>query len=156
MKRIYSLAAPVCLTLFMGVCAAQPGNLTGNWHLNVQKSHWGSTPKPHSVVLIIDHKEPSLEYRGTVVYANEDARDFGFFGAFDGKPYAMSRSYGPGSITLKRVDGLSFDSVFTSEDGRYVERTRTLLARDGKTLTRQIRVESKDGNRSWTEVYERR
>ncbi len=108
------------------------------------------------VVLTIDHKEPNIEYRGSVVYANEDSREFGFFGAFDGKPYAMSRSFGSGSIVLKRVDGLAFDSVFTTEDGRYAEKTRTDLSRDGKTLTRQIRLESKDGNKSWTEVYDRK
>lgn len=156
MKLISSWAAPVCLTLLLGVCAAQPGNLTGNWHLNVNKSHWGSTPKPHSVVLVIDHKEPSLEYHGTVVYANEDAREFGFFGAFDGRSYAMTRSFGSGSITLKRIDGQTFDSVFRTEDGRSVEKTRTILSRDGKTLTRQIRVESADGSKNWTEIYDRR
>lgn len=156
MKLAFSWAVPVCLTLLSGVCAAQPGNLTGSWHLNVAKSHWGSTPKPHSVVLTIDHKEPSIQYQGSVIYANEDAREFGFYGAFDGKSYAMTRSFGSGSIVLKRIDGLTFDSVFTTEDGRSVEKTRTTLSRDGKILTREIRVQSPDGNRNWTEVYDRK
>ncbi|HNY40482.1 MAG TPA: hypothetical protein PKJ41_08800 [Bryobacteraceae bacterium] len=145
-----------CLFVFPGVCAAQPINLTGNWHLNVEKSKWGNVTKPHSVVLVIDHKEPVLQYQGKVTYSNEDSRDFGYSGAIDGKPYPMDRSFGTGMITVHRVDGETLESEFRSEDGRYVETARTSVSRDGNTLTRRLRLKAPESTQSWTEVYEKR
>lgn len=124
--------------------------------LNVEKSRWGNVKKPLSVELTIRHQEPNLEYRGSVTYANEDTREFGFSGALDGKPYAMSRSFGDGTITLQRVDALSFQSTFRTADGQTTETARTTLARDGKTMTRQLTVQSPEGKKSWTEIYEKR
>ncbi len=148
--------ASTVLLLAGSMWAIQPLNLTGDWHLNVEKSRWGSTPKPVSVVVSIDHQEPAIHYRGSVMYANEDARDFAFSGAFDGKPHRMSRSYGEGNITLKRVNATTFESVFHTDDGQYTETTRTSLSADGRTMTRRLTVRSPEGTRSWTEVYEKR
>jgi hypothetical protein len=136
--------------------AGQLGNLTGTWHLNVEKSQWGTANKPHSVVLMVEHREPVLRYRGTVVYVNEESRDFSFDGAVDGKSYAMVRSYGPGTITLKRVDVFTIESVFKTEDGSTMETARTVVSTDGKTMTRKYRASGPDGTKTWTEVYDKR
>lgn len=146
--------APV-LTLAWGVCAAQTASFSGNWRLNVSKSRWGSVQKPLSVTLYVEHREPVLEYRGQVIYANEDTRDFAFTGQFDGKEYAMVRSVGAGTITLTRVDAFTFDSVFRTDDHTCVETARTSISRDGRTLTRRLRLQTPQGTKSWTEVYER-
>ena len=148
--------APVLLGLTCSVCAGQDLTFGGSWHLNVEKSRWGSATKPFSVSIVIEHREPVIEYHGTVTYANEETRVFGFSGAFDGKPYRMTRSYGDGEIILKRVDGYTFDSTFRSDDGSYTETARTSLSRDGKLLTRKLTVKSPEGKKSWTEIYEKR
>lgn len=147
---------PALLVLAWGVCAGQGQTFSGSWHLNVDKSRWGATTKPFSVVIVIDHHEPAIKYKGSVTYANEESRAFGFAGAFDGKPYKMSRSFGDGEITLRRVDGLTFDSTFRSDDGQYIETARTSMSRDGKMLTRKLTVKAPDGTKSWFEVYEKR
>lgn len=147
------------VVMFLAVAldaSSMQANLTGNWRLNIDKSDWGTKPKPLSVVLSIEHKEPILTYSGSVMYAGEDTRDFGFFGAIDGKPYTMARSFGNGTAVLRRIDSTTFDSVFRSTDGAYTETSRTTVSRDGKTLTRKLRLQTPEGTRSWTEVYERR
>lgn len=154
--RLSVPASAACLTLLCGLAAAQPASMSGSWHLNVEKSKWGSANKPHSVVLTIEHNEPDLHYHGMVTYANEDERPFSFSGAFDGKPYPMSRSFGEGLITLARLDSHTVESVFRTNDGAYTETARTTLSRDGRTLTRQLRVTSPEGVKKWTELYERR
>ncbi|MBI4890564.1 MAG: hypothetical protein HY821_08055, partial [Acidobacteria bacterium] len=123
---------------------------------NTEKSKWGTANKPVNVVLTIDHREPSLSYQGAVLYPNEDERHFSFSGKFDGKPYAMSRSFGEGMITLTRVDNFTVESVFRSNDGSHTEVARTVQSRDGRTLTRQLKVTAPDGVMKWTEIYERR
>lgn len=155
MWKALSRFFPVLLWAALGL-SAPPANLSGDWHLNVERSRWGQMPKPHSVVLHIEHKDPALHYTGEVVYANEDTRDFAFDGAFDGKPYGMSRSFGHGMIVLKRVDLWTFESVMTSDNGEYVESARTSLSQDGRTMTRRLELRSPDGTKRWTEVYEKR
>ena len=55
--RTLSWFVPAFLSVALGVCAGQTANLSGSWYLNVEKSHWGSKPKPFSVVLVIEHKD---------------------------------------------------------------------------------------------------
>ncbi|MGQ9917507.1 MAG: hypothetical protein ACUVS7_08830 [Bryobacteraceae bacterium] len=142
--------------LLGALCAAQPANLSGNWQLNVDRSKWGTVNKPVSVVLTIEHQEPKLSYHGSVLYANEDQRDFGFSGAIDGKPYPMSRSFGNGEIVLVRVNDRTIESTFRTADGNYVETARTTVSRDGLTLERRLKLVSPEGTKKWTEIYERR
>ncbi|MFN0166224.1 MAG: hypothetical protein ACKV22_07315 [Bryobacteraceae bacterium] len=142
--------------LLLGSSLAQVADFTGNWHLNVQRSTWGKMNRPSSVVLRIDHREPALHYNGAVRYTNEDTRDFAFDGAINGKPYPMMRSYGEGSIVIRRVSPTAFESVFRTPGDSYVETTRTEISKDGKTLTRALHLLSPEGIRRWTEVYERK
>jgi hypothetical protein len=154
--KTFSWFVPTFLSVALGVCAGQTANFTGSWYLNVEKSHWGSKPKPLSVALVIEHKDPVLQYHGTVTHVNEDTRDFAFSGAIDGKEYPMVSSLGPGIAILHRVDANTFESAFRNGDGTRLETARTSLSRDGKSLTRQIRQQTPEGTRTWTEIYERR
>ena len=156
MVKVLCQVSLLFCSLSQGLSMGQVPDLSGMWRLNVQKSSWGSVRKPISVMLDVLHREPQFEYSGTVVYANEDSRDFAFKGAIDGKPHSMTRSFGTGSITIQRVNARTFDSVFRTEDGNYVENSRTTLSADGKSITRVLRVKTPAEERSWTEVYERR
>jgi hypothetical protein len=154
--RTVSWFVPTFLSVALGVCAGQTANFSGSWHLKVENSHWGSKPKPFSVVLVIEHKDPVLQYRGTVTHVNEDTRDFTFSGAIDGKEYPMISSIGPGVVVLRRVDANTFESAFRNADGTRLETARTSLSRDGRSLTRKISQQTPEGIRTWTEIYERR
>lgn len=147
---------PLAVTAGLGLSPGQTGNLTGTWHLNAEKSRWGEMRKPHNVVLTIDHKEPAFRYSGSIMYANEDTRDFAFDGAIDGREYPMTRSAGSGKVVLRRLGPRQFESTFRTDDGVTVETATSTLSRDGRTLTRELRVQRLEGSRRWTEVYERR
>ncbi len=155
MKSILTCLFLAFLAPGLGLKAQQPGNLTGTWYLNVEKSEWGAAKRPQSVVLHIAHKDPILKYNGTVAYPNEDTRDFAFDGAIDSKPYPMTRSYGVGSAVLHRIDPGSFESVFRTDDGSYIETVRTILSRNGQSLTRKVRLQTPQGASTWTEIYDR-
>jgi hypothetical protein len=154
--RLSVPASAACLALVCCLAAAQNASMAGTWHLNVEKSKWGSANKPVSVVLTVEHNDPNIHYHGNVTYASEDERPFVFSGSFDGKPYPMSRSFGNGLITLTRLDPRTVESVFRTDDGAYTETARTTLSPDGRTLTRLLRVTSPEGTKKWTEVYEKR
>lgn len=141
--------------LLLAGCATPPADLSGTWTLNLKKSEWGKVRRPVSVVVDVEHEEPSLLYAGMASYANDDVRWFGFDGAIGGKEYPMSRSYGDGLISIRRRSASTTDSVFRSNDGNFVETVNTSLSRDRRTMTRRIRVKGPAGDVSWTEVYDR-
>ena len=100
-------------------------DLSGTWHLNVDRSTWSrGVAKPLRVILWIEHREPVLRYTGAVTYMSEEIRDFEFDGAIDRKSYPMTRSFGSGSISLSRYDTHTVDSVFRTPDKVHEERVR--------------------------------
>ena len=48
-------------------------NFSGTWDLDVAKSDFGPAPPPESVVMVIDHKEPSIKTTTTQKGAQGDA-----------------------------------------------------------------------------------
>lgn len=154
--RFPVLLPTLVVVALSGMAAAAPADLSGSWHLNLAKSRWGTVNKPLSVVIRIDHHDPQIHYYGTVQYANEDVRDFAFSGALDGKPYSVSRSFGDGTITLRRIDSWTVESTIRSNDGQYTETAQTTVTRDGRTLVRRMSVRGPDGRKAWTETYDRR
>lgn len=156
MRLLSWVVLAALLSVALGVYAGENANYSGTWHLDVAKSRWGSKPKPQSVVLVIDHKDPALHYRGTVTESSENTRDFTFDGAIDGKEYPMAGGAGPGMTTLRRVDENTIETDFRSTDGRRTETARTSLSRDGKVPTRTIREKTPEaGTKTWVEIYER-
>ena len=77
----------VAVSFFVTVClliaAAPISNMTGSWHLDVDKSKWGKKKKPQSVDVNIEHNEPALKYSGNVVDTDEASHRFEYVGAVD-------------------------------------------------------------------------
>jgi hypothetical protein len=135
------------------VAGADVANLSGTWHLNVERSSWGRKRKPQSVAVTVEHNEPALKYFGTVTDDIEGGgRPFKLEATVDGKEYP----YREGKISIRRIDSHTTVSAYRSDDGTIVENARTTLSKDGRTLTRQIEAKGPDATMKWTEVYERR
>jgi hypothetical protein len=144
----------LCMPLFLN--AQQPRDMTGEWTLDVGASSWGNAHSPLSVLMTIDHHEPALRYSGSIMYANEETRQFAFDGRIDGRDYFMERSFGAGRIVIRRLSASSIRSVFRSDDALYTETAVTTISRDGRRLTRRIHVTGPAGDSHWTESYVRR
>lgn len=147
---------PLCLLAFLLFASDQVSNLSGRWHLNVEKSTWGKKPRPQSSVVQITHQEPRLQYSGDVTgQAGEPNTTFSFEGDIDAKQHPVATPSGEGTIVYRRVDADTIESETRSNDGKFVETSRTSISKDGKTLTRKLQVKAPPGNVSWTEVYDR-
>ena len=154
MTRRESLTLLVASSSLAGLLAAgDAANLTGTWDLQVGKSEWGKKEKPVSAEVTIQHNEPQIQYKGTVVTGpNGESRTFEFSGAIDG----VAKPNEKGHLVMKRVDDRTTVSEVKSADGKTVETTRTTVSRDGKTLNRRIYAEGPQGSMVWNEVYTRR
>jgi hypothetical protein len=142
--------------LALAAPSAGAADLNGIWVLNVEASSWGPMRKPASVVLDIEQKQNSLRYSGVVVYASDDSRDFEFTGVIDGKPYPVTRSWGPGTVAFRRTDSQTLASVYRSNDGLYEENAKTVLLGSGKRLIRYLHLRCPEGDKRWVEIYDRR
>jgi hypothetical protein len=142
----------LCLSV---AAAADTVNMSGVWKLNVKKSKFDKSA-PLSVLLTIEHNEPSFKYSGTVQPNQEGSPDtFEFQGAIDDKIYPVKENHRTGrTIKFKRQSARTIESW--SSDDAMEEYAVTTIAADGKTLSRRMRVKNKDGTvREWTEVYEK-
>lgn len=154
-RRCLGLFALVWMTA--AASTAQVVDLSGTWVLNVEKSRWGRLRPPLTITVTIDHQEPNLAYSGRLVSAEgEEAREFEFRGAIDGREHPLVRSFAEGTIVLKRVDARTLESEFKSYDGLWTEFVRTSVSSDGRIMRRSVRREGPSGRLEWTEVYERR
>ncbi|MCW5981316.1 MAG: hypothetical protein KIT09_24745 [Bryobacteraceae bacterium] len=142
--------------LFAGGCAAEVVDLSGVWRLNLEKSRWGKVPKPVSIVVTIEHREPAIHYSGKMIYVGgEETRDFEFAGTIDGKEYPAARTFGDGKVVVKRENDTAISSEFRSNDGRWEEKTRTTVTRDRKVMRRMIERKGPDEELAWMEYYEK-
>ena len=136
------------------VWAAVVPNLSGTWKLNQQKSHWGKKANPTSVIVEIQHHEPDWKYSGTIIEATNDEKKFAYDGAIDGTEHDATSAYGPGKMTMQRVNRFTILSTFHTADGRFVETART-TSTDGSEMTRRMHLKSPEGEISWVEVYDK-
>jgi hypothetical protein len=143
------------VALCAGVSAAQAPQVAGTWRLNASKSSWGHKPQPTSVVVKIEGGDPEYRYSGTITDANGEESRFDVACPVDGQEHAVKTSYGPGKMTIRRVNAYTTTASFKSDDGKYFETATTTVSRDGRELTRRVQNKGPDGSATWTEVYDR-
>ncbi len=61
MKRTLSTAGVVLLLAVPALAQNATPNFSGTWTLDVAKSDFGPAPPPDSVVMVVDHKEPTIK-----------------------------------------------------------------------------------------------
>ena len=115
--------------------AQQLPNLSGTWVLQVDKSDFGPMPPITSRTDVIDHKEPSLTIKRTVVTGAGETTSTLVYGV-DGKSYKNTAGGAEITSTLK-WDGavLVMESTLSTPNGDISIVDRYSLSEDGTTLT---------------------
>jgi hypothetical protein len=125
--------------------AQQVPNLSGTWVLQADKSDFGMIPAPQSRTDVIEHLEPKLTIKRTVVTAGAGESVLNLVYAVDGKPH--KNMAGPSELTSTLSwEGRTLVTVSTLEtgQGQATITDRLTLSEDGKTLT-QARTLSMQG-----------
>ena len=119
-------------------------NLSGTWVLQVDKSNFGVMPGPSSRTDVIDHQEPKLTIKRTVMGSTGETTSNLVY-VVDGKPYKNKVGDNELSSTL-RWDGqtLVMVSTLSTPQGDVTITDRLSLSEDGKTLN-QARTLSAGG-----------
>jgi len=130
------LLAAVLVLAMTGPAAAADASeaVVGSWTLNLAKSRFSPGPAPKSQTRTYAATADGLDM--TVTGVGADGKDISQHSTFkyDGKDYAISGSPDYDSLTLKRVDDWTIESVQKLK-GKAVGKTTRTVSRDGKVLT---------------------
>jgi ribosomal protein S30 len=108
----------------------------GNWKLNVAKSKYDPGPAPKSATRTYEPFEgDGIKFTSDTVNADGSHTIVTFSAHYDGKPYPVRDSANRFDMNaLKRVDAYLGENTLTKA-GKIVQQTRTVISKDGKTMT---------------------
>jgi hypothetical protein len=150
-KSTFAVFAYVLLSVAAFPQETGNANAVGTWKLDLQKTT--APTKPKSMTLRITVNSPTaLKYSFSQVDANGKAVHVSYSGAPDGQPHPLTGStvYSTAAYTHPNGDTQAANATLTMKDGTTVTQ-EIKLSDDGKTMT----VQSKSGDKSWTDVYDR-
>lgn len=136
MKRVWVFAVVMLLPLL----GAQDNPAIGTWKLNVAKSKF-SGQAPKSATLVIEAQGESVKTSLEEIEANDSHVGYEYTASFDdGKDYPLlgssrpERLGGAETVALRRAGSHVYGGQF-KKSGQIVMTNRTVVSKDGKTLT---------------------
>ena len=140
MRSMRAAAALLAIAIAVpAVSAAQVPNLSGTWVLQADKSDFGMIAAPQSRTDVIEHQEPKLTIKRTVVTTVAGESTLNLVYVVDGKPH--KNMAGPTELTSTLSwEGrtlVTVSTVATDQTGQMTITDRFTLSEDGKTLTQQ-------------------
>jgi hypothetical protein len=140
MRSMRAAAALLAIALAVPAVSAarQVPNLTGTWVLQADKSDFGMMAAPQSRTDVIDHQEPKLTIKRTMLTAAAGESQVNLVYAVDGKPH--KNMAGPSELTSTLSwEGRTLVTVSTvdTQQGQVTITDRLTLSEDGRTLTQQ-------------------
>ena len=118
----------------VAVAAGAADPVVGTWVLNVAKSKFNPGPAPKSQTRTYAATADGIVLTATGTNADGSAVSQKSSFKYDGKDYAISGSADYDSLSLKRVDDLTVESV-QKKGGKAVGKTTRTVSEDGKVLT---------------------
>jgi hypothetical protein len=133
----------------------EPDPAIGTWKLNVAKSSFKLTPAPKSSVLKIEAWEDGVRVNLDTVDAQGNKLHPEATYKFDGKDYPIKGSSLADTISAKRIDERTSESIL-KKGGKVVFTAKTVISADGKTVN-QTRTGNDAQDRSVEDmvVYEK-
>jgi hypothetical protein len=130
----------IALALIAGLVCVSPvlyaaDNQVGTWKLNLAKSKYDpANLAPKSTTAKLEAAADGIKATvDTVNYENKTIH-YEFTAKYDGKDYPISGDPTRDSISYKRIDDYTFESV-SKKAGKVTVTTRNVYAKDGKSRT---------------------
>jgi len=156
MTKFVATAAAILLLAGAGRAQNATPNLSGTWSIDLAKSDFGPAPPPDSVVMVIDHKEPTIKVTNTQKGAQGESVNERTL-TTDGKQSTSKLQTPAGEQELKStakwsgrtlaiesamdVQGMTIglsDSWELSDDGKVITIVRSIKTPQGDFGTRMV------------------
>jgi hypothetical protein len=133
MRKILTRAFIGLAITTIAVCGAD--NSIGTWKLNIEKSKY--TPAPFPIKNLTTTREAAdggVKITSTGVQADGTPINSSNTIKYDGKEYPIAGAPWDTS-SMKQVDANTLTSTNTQKHGKYHVTNRTVISKDGKTMT---------------------
>ena len=130
----------IALALIAGLMCVSPvlyaaDNQEGTWKLNLAKSRYDpANLAPKSTTAKLEAAAGGIKATVDTVNSENKNVHYEFTAKYDGKDYPISGDPTRDSISYKRIDDYTFESV-SKKAGKVTVTTRNVYARDGKSRT---------------------
>ncbi len=155
------MAALTVLAMAMGCAAAamaQTNPAVGTWKLNLAKSTYPSGTAPKSLTRIVQVESGGTRSSYDGVAADGSQIAYSFTTNYDGKDVPVNgvgQANGADMISVTRVDANTTSSLL-KRNGKIVSRNRTVVSKDGKMTTITARgVDMKGKPRNAVSVFDK-
>ena len=134
------------LALAMATIAAfGADNSLGTWKLNVEKSKYTPAPFPlKNLTTTREAADGGVKITSTGVQADGTAINSSNTIKYDGKEYPITGAPWD-TASMKQVDANTFTGTQRQKNGKYKGTGRTVISKDGKTLTTTAKGTNADG-----------
>ena len=144
-KRLVGFAIVMILTaLTLFVATARADQLSGTWNMNAEKSMYSPGPAPKSLTVVIESDENNYKVDATGTDGDGKPIHVQYSAKFDGKDYPASGIANADTVSVKRIDANTVETI-QKKDGKVVMTVTTKVSADGKSRTSTWRGKNAEG-----------
>lgn len=130
-------------------------NSLGTWKLNMDKSKFTPSAPVKSLTTMREASDNGVKVTTTGEKADGTPINASYTAKYDGKTYPVTGAPFD-SIAITQVDANTFTMKQRNSTSKRSTTTRSVVSKDGKTMTNRVRGIGADGNRvNYTMVYEK-
>jgi len=128
----------------IGMCGAD--NSIGTWKRNADKSKiTGTTTSPiKNLTLVHEAADGGIKVTATGERQDGTAINTSYTVKYDGKDYPVTGAQWD-TVSMKQRDANTFTSVTKKTGGKYLSRGRSVISKDGKTMTTTTKGTNSEG-----------
>ena len=150
-----TLALLVIAVVIAAIGAAAADNSLGTWKLNMEKSKFTPSAPVKSLNVTREASDGGVKVTTTGERADDTPINASYTAKYDGNPYPVTGAPYD-TITLKQVNASTVAYTVKKSDGKYNLTGRSVVSKDGKTMTNTAKGTGTDGKPfSYTMVYEK-
>ena len=145
MKRLMlGIAAAAFAFSMTNVSAQAKDNRIGDWKLNVAKSKYSPGPAPKSLDLKIEPAGKGVHVTTSQVNADGSTGATEYTANYDGKDNPIKGSPIADTVSMRRINATTTTRT-DKKAGKVVLRIRSVISKDGKTYTVDVKTKTPKG-----------
>lgn len=127
----------------------------GTWKLNIGKSKFNPTAPVKSLTTTREAAEGGVKLSAMGEQADGTKINSSYTAKYDGNDYPVTGAPWD-TISIKQVDSNTFTTIMKHIGGKYKSTGRTVISKDGKTMTTTSKGSNAEGNPfNYTMVWEK-
>ena len=143
-NKLFGCALAILVIALMPFMTAAADQCSGTWKMNTEKSKYSPGPAPQSLTLVIECDENNFKLDATGTDGDGKPMHVQYSAKFDGKDYPATGAANTDSVSVKRIDANTTETL-QKKDGKVMMTITSKVSADGKTRTSIWRGKNAEG-----------